>query len=1445
MSRSPLLVILAAVAAAAATVASSRPALAGAITVTTTTDELNADGDCSLREAVRAANLNVAVDACPAGENGQTDTITLPAGTYTLTLPGNENDALGGDLDLRDNTAAEDLVIAGAGAATTIVQACAVQQQTADCPVGQGVVDRVLNLIDANVAISGLTVRHGRAVPLNSQRRGSGIYTQRISGSTQPALTLTDVVVTKNGVASDGFNGAIGGGIAADDTTLTLNRVTVSENLIDSGSGGGIHARTFAGGVSILVITDSSVIANANGGPIGSTGPNGGNGGGILVTQGGVATITDTTIAGNAGSNGGGIASLSGASVTLTNCTVSGNRAFSSSGGGAGGILQASTGVMNVRSTTVTANRLAATTTGGSGGITARGPFALRNSIVAGNVHDQTHPAFASPDCDETQSSLYLSSEGNNVVGVGTRCPGLIDGTNGDQVGTLAAPVDAGLEPLADNGGGTLTHAILADSPAIDAGNPAAPGSGGTACPATDQRGETRPSGIACDAGAFERGGVAVLGVASVYPAAGGNAGTVLARVDGSGFETGAVVRLERDGFPAIVGATEDVRGSRVTAVFDLAGAAPGPWSVTVENPDSSTAMLADAFTVEAGGGADIWAELVLPRWFVTGRTQTIYLRFGNRGNVDARAVPLWISFPDELEFHVPFEVSPPPAQPGQIATDWTRIAIDAPIPLPANRDSFPMLLPLVPAGSTGTVRLRLTSPLTADPARLPFRITADVGEPYYAPDLPDAVVAGYVERAKAYASVVHGTSSFPSDATIAQYVRTQLAAVVTEGTAHQAVDPGGDPPIYSQTQLVIDSGQFIAGESATAFSSQALGRWLARLADTVSVASAEARLIDPDCPPGDAYCEREIPTCEEDPTRCEKLPLIECDKLTRVDDTYVFVPCNPKQDEERPLRNSFDPNDKVGPAGNRGYIDGVAPLPYTVFFENLATATGAAFEVTVTDQLDVAKFDLDTFSLGPITFGRRLVAVPPGLQSFSTRVDLRPDLDILVGIDAALDRNTGIVTWKLTTLDPATGQFPENPEDGFLPPNVTSPEGEGAVLFTVSLKPGFADGTTVCNDARIVFDFNAPIDTPQYCNTIGEPEDCENCIDDNGNALVDRADPDCAPRANGGGAGAGAAGKAVDKCAKAIRKAGTKLAADHLKQLGVCQKAVADCVQLKPGDAACLAKARQKCARVRAGLPAAGAKLTTAITKACSEPAVGVANLLAAEGLGFDGQAEACGARGLGAVATVGDVADCVRLQQTCAAERVLGSAVPRAGELLALGGFDLATELACLPSGADGAGGAVAAARAKAIRKCDVAIQKATSKLLAGRRKAGDACGAAVFTCVQTKPGDASCVSKAGAKCTKSLATLTALETDFAATVGEACGATSVEPADLLATEGVGAAALTERCAALGVPGLATAADFAACVERQVACRADQLLESATPRLAELLGLGGVAVP
>jgi CSLREA domain-containing protein len=102
-------------AASALSLTGGGPAHAATITVNTTNDELNSDGDCSLREAIQAANTDATVDACTTGSGA--DTITLPAGTYTLSLAGASEDANAtGDLDITSV-----ITIDGADAASTTI----------------------------------------------------------------------------------------------------------------------------------------------------------------------------------------------------------------------------------------------------------------------------------------------------------------------------------------------------------------------------------------------------------------------------------------------------------------------------------------------------------------------------------------------------------------------------------------------------------------------------------------------------------------------------------------------------------------------------------------------------------------------------------------------------------------------------------------------------------------------------------------------------------------------------------------------------------------------------------------------------------------------------------------------------------------------------------------------------------------------------------------------------------------------------------------------------------------------------------------------------------------------------------------------------------------------------------------------------------------------------
>jgi Ca2+-binding RTX toxin-like protein len=131
---------------------------------------------------------------------------------------------------------------------------------------------------------------------------------------------------------------------------------------------------------------------------------------------------------------------------------------------------------------------------GGEGGgvqHTGAGALTLRNTLVGNNRDGSTGPGPKSNDCQGA-----VTSQGYNLVEDPTGCTGLvatdITGQN-PQIGALT-----------DNGGPTDTHAPRRQSPAVDAGNPAAPGSGGAACETNDQRGANRPQGPRCDIGSVE-----------------------------------------------------------------------------------------------------------------------------------------------------------------------------------------------------------------------------------------------------------------------------------------------------------------------------------------------------------------------------------------------------------------------------------------------------------------------------------------------------------------------------------------------------------------------------------------------------------------------------------------------------------------------------------------------------------------------------------------------------------------------------------------------------------------------------------------------------------------------------------------------------------------------------------------------------------------------------
>ena len=453
------------------------------------------------------------------------DTITVPAGTYVLTL---------GALGIFD-----DVTITGAGSATTIIDGNA-QDRVID------LASFVVNTVD----ISGVTIRNGRAQGFGS---GAGIHVN--VGHT---LNLTDVVVTENHStgSSGGIHGNLGpvtltnsvisnntadfsvGGI--NGSTLTIVNSAITGNSSFSGSGGGVSIGGATGGPSTIsgsTITNNFASSHGGGTSIGkavtitnstiSGNTGGGKGGGIQVSAESVSltdvTIADNTVTGSfggggiyneccalalnnvtvvgnvatAGPGGGILYGFGVATTTLTNSTISGNSA-ATNGGGIAIVGLFSTLPVELNNVTITGNTADSDGNGsGDGGGAYREPTVgtlnFKNTIIAGNA-DLGGQA---PDCSGGANG-ELTSQGYNLIQNTTGC-GIIGDTTGNITGQ-----DPLLGPLANNGGPTETHALTPGSPAIDTGNPAVPGSGGNACEATDQRGVARPLGAACDIGAYE-----------------------------------------------------------------------------------------------------------------------------------------------------------------------------------------------------------------------------------------------------------------------------------------------------------------------------------------------------------------------------------------------------------------------------------------------------------------------------------------------------------------------------------------------------------------------------------------------------------------------------------------------------------------------------------------------------------------------------------------------------------------------------------------------------------------------------------------------------------------------------------------------------------------------------------------------------------------------------
>jgi CSLREA domain-containing protein len=462
--RARLLIVTAAIVAALPTAAQ-----ATTINVDTTADSVTDDASCSLREAVNSANndSNVGEGDCEAGSGP--DTIVIPAGTYTLAGAAGDNANATGDLDVQNLTGAGpsnengDLTIAGAGdgAGGTVIDA--------------DDLDRALDLRPD--ASSGLDVG------------------------------IEDLKVVDGKVAGPTDDG--GGILMSDDNgSLTVRRITIDSSEAPHWGGAISWENSTNGDGAPLEIIDSELTNNsaARGGAVWTN--NGGfSGGGGSVSIGGATRIVRSTLTGNTATVRGGAIYLKGsadggglAGLSVLNSTIDDNDSGTGGGAIAMGVSQVQ---LYVYFSTITGNSTALMNT--AGGIQtddATQAVFFRGTILAGNT---AAGSATDVNCFKVNGGSFTgnaTSNGYNVESANT-CDFAEPGGGTDNVNEPSV----GLGALLENGGFTRTRALQTGSPAIDFVPTSACFDFETpSSPAVtdDQRGSARPSGSACDAGAFE-----------------------------------------------------------------------------------------------------------------------------------------------------------------------------------------------------------------------------------------------------------------------------------------------------------------------------------------------------------------------------------------------------------------------------------------------------------------------------------------------------------------------------------------------------------------------------------------------------------------------------------------------------------------------------------------------------------------------------------------------------------------------------------------------------------------------------------------------------------------------------------------------------------------------------------------------------------------------------
>lgn len=560
---------------------------------------------------------------------------------------------------------------------------------------------------------------------------------------------------------------------------------------------------------------------------------------------------------------------------------------------------------------------------------------------------------------------------------------------------------------------------------------------------------------------------VRILDLDHVSPSSGGNTGSVTLKIYGHGFTNESVPKLVV-GTNEIIGSSiiPSADGKSMHASFDLHGQQPAIANLVVAN-GSFKRTLEGAFAIEIGQEHDITIEIPGRSAIRRGRAENIDVYITNHGNIDAKAVPIWllVSEAANLSFEYPLFV----AAENIADSVPTYVKIDSLFGdlLDERKNLYPLVVPVLPAQTTVRFPLKLSNTLNTDQVDMEAFVFKPIVN---SPPRPDKV--------DCWAATIKDVIGEELDPACITKIKDHIG--ILEQNPCIPVGPRWEDWRYYDNRFADMRGYNICQDlgilvSQLTYMSVFLKSWgIDCLKDKVKDKTTEYIInrvtrsyikrvgLHASIVGGNIAMEGNM-QCVSDHNFLAK--------------TYKWWTSV----------SSFDPNEKTGITGNnlQHYIGDGTSLSYTINFENLASASAPAQEVIVIDTLDSQVYDLSTFQFTAVGFNNKTTISIPGGRSYLETIDLRPSKNILVKIEASFDQVTGVAKWRFLSLDPTTYDYLEDPFAGFLPPNNILSEGEGFVSFSISARKGLATGSVITNEATIFFDTNEPIVTNTFINTV------------------------------------------------------------------------------------------------------------------------------------------------------------------------------------------------------------------------------------------------------------------------------------------------------------------------------------------------------------------------